>query len=133
MLFRNDPFFAAALSGGDRWLATPERRTPAGIPADAIRHDDAIELRFDLAGVAVEDIDLTVDADRLDLKVSRHFEADDDAVISHERWHGERSRSFVLGDQLDTEGLTSSYDAGVLTVRIPVRAAERPRRIEIAA
>ena len=140
MLFRNDPFFASAFSSGDRWFAPPTERPAPGVTVDAIRHDDSIELRFDLPGVAVDDIDLTVDGDLLSLNVTRTFEIDaesgnteGDRVISHERWHGERSRSFRLGDQLDTEELSSSYENGVLTVTIPVRTAEQPRRIEIAA
>ena len=128
MFFRNDPFFADF----DRWTRTGIPTKPASLPVDAVRHEDHVELRFDLPGVPVDSIELTVDQGVLRLAVERPFEpAEDDQVISHERWAGSRTRSFRLGDGLDVDELTSAYEAGVLTVTIPVRAADQPRRIEI--
>jgi HSP20 family protein len=48
-----------------------------------------------------------------------------------ERRLGVFSRQLFLGDTLDTEHITASYDAGVLTVRIPIVEKAKPRRIEI--
>lgn len=42
------------------------------------------------------------------------------------------SRQLFLGEGLDRESITASYDQGVLTVRIPVAARAKPRRIEIS-
>ena len=126
MFLRNDPFFAEF----DRW-AQPTRRS-ATIAADVVRRDDHVELQFDLPGVAVDAIALTVDDGVLRLEVDRPNESsDDDQVVTRERWFGNRSRAFKLGDRLDADGLTSSFTDGVLTVAIPVRAADQPRRIEI--
>jgi HSP20 family protein len=36
-----------------------------------------------------------------------------------------------LGDTLDTDRIEASYDAGVLTLRIPVMEKAKPRKIEI--
>jgi len=41
------------------------------------------------------------------------------------------SRQLVLGDNLDTENVHATYDAGVLTLRIPVAEKAQPRKIEI--
>ena len=49
-----------------------------------------------------------------------------------ERPLGVFSRQLFLGDTLDTEHITADYDAGVLTVRIPVAEKAKPRRISIA-
>jgi HSP20 family protein len=43
------------------------------------------------------------------------------------------SRQLILGEALDTDAVKASYDAGVLTLRIPVAAKARPRRIEITS
>jgi HSP20 family protein len=43
------------------------------------------------------------------------------------------SRQLVLGVNLDTEHIEASYDAGVLTLRIPVAEHAKPRRIEISS
>ncbi|GAA4283519.1 hypothetical protein GCM10022261_10500 [Brevibacterium daeguense] len=34
-------------------------------------------------------------------------------------------------DNLDTDAVSATYDAGVLTVRIPVAEQSKPRRIEV--
>jgi len=49
-----------------------------------------------------------------------------------ERPLGVFSRQLFLGDTLDTEKVSASYDAGVLTLRIPVAEQAKPRRIEIS-
>jgi HSP20 family protein len=39
----------------------------------------------------------------------------------------------ILGDNLDTERITASYDAGVLTLQIPVAEQAKPRKITVAS
>jgi hypothetical protein len=39
----------------------------------------------------------------------------------------------VLGENLDTERIEASYDAGVLTLRIPVAEKAKPRKISVSA
>ncbi|MBC2868560.1 Hsp20 family protein [Streptomyces mexicanus] len=41
------------------------------------------------------------------------------------------SRQPLLGDSLGPETITAHYDAGLLTVNIPVAEEAKPRRIEI--
>jgi len=43
------------------------------------------------------------------------------------------SRQLFLGETLDSDQLTATYDAGVLTLRIPIAEKAKPRRIEITA
>ncbi len=38
----------------------------------------------------------------------------------------------ILGDSLDADNVKASYDAGVLTMRIPVAEKAKPRKIEIS-
>jgi HSP20 family protein len=42
-------------------------------------------------------------------------------------------RQLHLGDGLDVDRIQASYDAGVLTVTIPVAERARPRRITVEA
>ena len=41
------------------------------------------------------------------------------------------SRQLVLGDNLDTDHITASYEAGVLCLDIPVAEAAKPRKITV--
>jgi HSP20 family protein len=52
-------------------------------------------------------------------------------LIASERPRGVFSRQLMLGDTLDTDNVKASYDAGVLTLRIPVAEKAKPRKIEI--
>jgi HSP20 family protein len=52
-------------------------------------------------------------------------------MIVAERPTGSFTRQLFLGDTLDTERIDASYDAGVLTLRIPVAEQAKPRRIRI--
>jgi HSP20 family protein len=37
----------------------------------------------------------------------------------------------MLGESLDTDRLEARYDAGVLTIRLPVTEQAKPRKVEI--
>jgi HSP20 family protein len=54
-------------------------------------------------------------------------------MIAAERPRGVFSRQLVLGDNLDTERIEASYDAGVLSLRIPVADHAKPRKIEVSS
>jgi HSP20 family protein len=45
-------------------------------------------------------------------------------------WHVEPGE--FLGDTLDTDRIEATYDAGVLTLRIPVAEKAKPHKIEIS-
>ena len=59
--------------------------------------------------------------------------ANDAELIAAERPRGVFSRQLVLGDNLDTEHIAASYDAGVLTLQIPVAEQAKPRKISITS
>jgi HSP20 family protein len=121
-----DGFFAAP-----RAFSAPRATAPA-IPLDVIRHDDRIELSFDVPGVAADAIELTVEKRELTLTVARDRSlADGSDVVRSERRHGTFTRTLTLAENLDTDAMRASHDNGVLTVTIPVLAAAQPRRIPI--
>jgi HSP20 family protein len=53
-------------------------------------------------------------------------------MIAAERPTGVFSRQLFLGDTLDADRVDASYDAGVLTLRIPVAEKAKPRKIQIS-
>jgi len=89
---------------------------------------------FDLPGVDADSIDLTVERNVLTVRAERkrHSSESAEPVVS-ERPMGTFTRQLFLGDTLDTEDLEAAYDAGVLTIRIPVAEQAKPRKISIAA
>ena len=105
------------------------------MPMDAYRVGDEFVVAFDLPGVSPDAIELDVERNVLTVKAERRPTAagDDVEMQVAERPLGVFSRQLFLGDALDTEHVSASYDAGVLTLRIPVAEQAKPRKIEISA
>jgi HSP20 family protein len=108
------------------------RGAPRIVPMDAYRRGDQFVIDLDLPGVDPDAIELTVEQNVLTIKAERRFEPDaGDEFIITERPQGTFTRQLLLGESLDTDRLEADYDQGVLTVRIPVAEAAKPRRVEI--
>jgi HSP20 family protein len=53
-------------------------------------------------------------------------------VTVAERPRGVFSRQLFLGEALDAENIAANYEAGVLTMRIPIAEQAKPRKITIS-
>ena len=106
------------------------------MPVDAYRQGDRFWLHVDLPGIDQDSIDLEVEKNTLTVSAERKWErnADDDlTVILNERPQGSFSRQFFLGDGLDPDKIEAGYDAGVLTISIPVAEQAKARKITIGS
>ncbi|WP_299539975.1 Hsp20/alpha crystallin family protein [uncultured Streptomyces sp.] len=133
MLMRTDPFreldrIAQQLTG-----TTGTWSRPSAMPMDAYREGDEYVIAFDLPGVDQDAIDIDVERNMLTVRAERRpaAKADDVQVELSERPLGVFSRQLVLADTLDTERIGAAYDAGVLTLRIPIAERAKPRKITI--
>jgi len=136
MLMRTDPFreldrLTQQVFGGQQ--GTWSR--PAAMPMEAYRDGAQFVVAFDLPGVDPESIDLHVERNVLTVKAERRPAARGEGVetLVGERTYGAFSRQLFLGEALDTEHIDASYDAGVLTLHIPVAEQVKPRKIEVSA
>ena len=136
MLMRTDPFreldrLTGQLLGNT--AGTWSRPTP--MTMDAYRDGETFVVCFDLPGITPDAIELNVERNVLTVKAERrpvHTGQTFEMQIN-ERPLGVYSRQLFLGDTLDTEHIDAGYDAGVLTLRIPIAEKAKPRKIEIAA
>ncbi|MEU0943768.1 Hsp20/alpha crystallin family protein [Streptomyces canus] len=130
MLMRTDPFREFDRLTQQVFGSTAR---PAAMAMDAYRSGDDFVVHFDLPGVDPESIDLDVERNVLNVRAERRLPAPEGAeMIVAERPTGSFTRQLFLGDTLDTERIDASYDAGVLTLRIPVAEQAKPRRIQIS-
>ncbi|MEU1052271.1 Hsp20/alpha crystallin family protein [Streptomyces sp. NPDC005876] len=129
MLMRTDPFREFDRLA-QQVLGTTSR--PSAMPMDAYRAGDDFVVHFDLPGIDPESIDLDVERNVLNVRAERTSPAPEGAEpVVAERPTGTFTRQLFLGETLDTERIDASYDAGVLTLRIPVAEQAKPRRIQI--
>lgn len=117
----------------DRMLANVGNRWRGGVmPLDAYEKDGEYVLRFDVPGVDRDKIDVTIEDRVLTVKVERSIE---DTVganwLLRERPTGINSRSVRLGDSLDVGNVMADYDAGILTLVIPIKEEAKPQKIEV--
>ncbi|MBA2559052.1 MAG: Hsp20 family protein [Propionibacteriales bacterium] len=106
---------------------------PAVMPMDAWRDGEEFVVELDLPGVSPDSVDIDVERNVLTVKAERPAREGDQEMVAAERPRGVFSRQLILGDTLDTEKVAASYEAGVLTLRIPVAERAKPRKISIAS
>ena len=129
MLMRTDPFRDLDRLT-DSVLGSMAR--PATLPMDAFRDDHAFVVEMEVPGVDPDSLDLTVEKNVLTVHAERRPRYDEKVErVVGERSYGAFSRQLFLGDSLDADALTAEYDAGVLTIRIPVAEQAKPRKIAI--
>jgi HSP20 family protein len=130
MLMRTDPFRELDRLT-DAMFGTTRR--PAAMPMDAYRRDDEFYIHLDLPGVDADSIDLTVEQNVLTVRAERRPPVEEGAErIVSERAHGLYTRQVFLGETLNVDNLAADYDAGVLTIRIPVLEAAKPRKVLVS-
>ena len=105
------------------------------IPAmDVEEIDDGFRVSMDLPGIAVQDIEVTIDDGLLSIKGERKSnekQVEDGRVARYERHHGAFSRTFQLPKSVDPDQIEAECKHGVLTVKLHKREALQPRRIEV--
>src|SRR3954466_11345844 len=130
MLMRTDPFREldrlTQKVFGNNAQGTWSRR--AAMPMDAYRAGGEFVVVFDLPGVSPDAIELDVERNVLTVKAERRPTVAGDNAEVHvaERPFGVSSRQLFLGEALDAEHVSARYDAGVLTLRIPVAEQAKP-------
>jgi HSP20 family protein len=131
-LMRFDPFREFDRLA-EQTLATGARAA-RGMPMEALRRGDEFLVFLDLPGVRPEDVDISVERNVVSINASRAPQrAEGDEVIVDERPYGVFARHLFLGENLDPSGLSAEVDTGVLTLRIPVNPATKPRKIPVAS
>jgi len=116
-----------------RLLSEPRTGRPWSPAVDIFETEDDVVLKADVPEVDLKDIDVRVENQTLTLSGERKFEKEDNSKGYHriERSYGQFTRSFSLPSTVDTEKVAAEYHNGVLTVKLPKKAAAKPRQVKI--
>ena len=116
----------------DNWRDFPSMFGEGFAPlADVEETDDAFVVEIELAGVKKTDVDIELSARRLVVSGERKERERVGILRKRTRTVGHFRYEVVLPAELDEDGVTAELDEGVLTVRVPKAASERPRRITV--
>jgi HSP20 family protein len=125
-MLRWDPFRSAALM--------PSLDRDAWMPHFEVRENGtSIRVLADVPGVKRDDLEISINGNRLSISGHRESEArsKDENVHTWERQYGQFSRSFLLPDNVDVDHITSDLRDGVLTIVVPMKAGVRSRKVPL--
>lgn len=110
------------------------RPGPRFMPVDLYRERDHYVLNADLPGIDPGSVDVDVDGQLLTIRAQRTAATREGAKwLVQERPTGTYLRQFSLGEGVDSDRISASYDNGVLSVLIPVSEKAKPRKIDVVA
>lgn len=117
----------------DRVGARATRRTGAFPPVNLYDTTNAYVLTAELPGLSGDEIDVSVEGNRVTLRGERKIEHPGDASLHRvERQSGVFRRTIELPVDVDNEKTQAVCRNGLLTVQIPKAAAHQPRRISVS-
>jgi HSP20 family protein len=112
--------------------ALMDNRGPRVMPMDLFREGDHYVLNADMPGIDPGSVDIDVDGQLLTIRGERTMANHENVKwITRERMAGSFLRQLNLGQGIDVENISATYNNGVLSVTIPVSEAAKPRRIEV--
>jgi HSP20 family protein len=104
------------------------------MPIDLYRDGDHYTLNADLPGIDPSSVDLDIEGQYLTIRAERLApSAEGRAWLTRENRSGSFVRRLTLGDTVDRENISASYNAGVLSVTIPVAEKAKARKIEVVS
>jgi len=100
---------------------------------DVAETSDEIEVKAEIPGVGKEDIDVTVENNRLMISGEKRQEQEEEGKNYYrtERCYGSFRRIFTLPTQADADKVTASFENGVLTVKVPKTEVAKGKKIDI--
>ena len=115
------------------WRADLEDATPQ-IRLDVSEKEGSYAVKAEIPGVNKEDIDVRVDGDLVTISAEvkgQHDEKKDGRLVRAERRYGYASRSFSLGQQVDSGKVEATYKDGVLQLLLPKLPGATATRVAI--
>ncbi len=95
--------------------------------------EDSVYVEAELPGLELDDLEITVCGDnQLNVKGERRPpEQEDGTWHRQERGYGSFGRLVELPSDVDSKNVSAEFKNGVLTITLPKREENKPRRIEV--
>ena len=120
---------------GDDFFKRPETNL---MKTDIRETKDKYIIEMDLPGYNKENINLSLDHGYLEVsaKVEKVEDSSEDSKYVHkERYYGECSRKFYVGEDIEEDSIEASFDNGILKIDVPKKIEQEKlpetKKIEI--
>ncbi len=125
-------------------LPTPAPSTSVSAPADRdealpvvrprvdiYENDDELMLVAEVPGARADDLSVKLERRMLLIEATGSFSSGDGDLVACEFAPVRYRRAYTLQTAVDADGITASLKDGLLTLRLPRAAADRPRKIDV--
>ena len=105
------------------------------IPLDVVKDGDSLVVTASVPGTTKDDIDVSVDENVLTIKAETSSSSSDESegYLLRERRTGSYYRAIKLPETVDYENAESTFQNGVLTIKLPKLESKKTRKLEISA
>lgn len=104
----------------------------SNIPSvDVFEDEKAYYVEAELAGYNEEDVNVHIEKHVLHISSEKSSSKEGKKFIIRERSFMKFDRSFSLPESVDESGISAEFKNGVLTVTLPKKPIEKPKRIEV--
>ena len=111
--------------------ATREQSPVTAPPVDIYETAEGLMVLADLPGVAINDVDISVEEDQLIIR-GQSSTAPGAADSQHREFRlADFHRQFELGKEVDQEKISAEAMDGVLTISLPRAEKVKPKKIEV--
>jgi len=117
----------------DRQIATKETRRQIRPLSSMAEENGVIQLRLEMPGVSKEGLELEIEGSELRIHGRRNPPSTSQRYLLRERADGDFHEVFTLDETVDRSKVDAVMEAGVLSVTLHLREAEKPRRIQITS
>ena len=120
--FFNDDFYMPSVFGGKNDPLYGKHAKNV-MKTDVRETDNSYELDIDLPGFKKEDVSLKLDSGYLTISASKGLEKDekekkDGKYIRRERYEGQCSRSFYVGESVQAKDVNAKLEDGILKISV---------------
>lgn len=105
------------------------------LTVDVFQDDTNIVIQSTIAGVAPEDLDVSITNDMVTIRGERRrtYDIDPQDYFYQECYWGTFSRSIILPVEIDADRAEAKIKNGILTIRIPKANAAMTRKLKVRA
>ncbi|HEY0582550.1 MAG TPA: Hsp20/alpha crystallin family protein [Chloroflexota bacterium] len=127
-----DRWLQQSISGTGQLLSTIR---PESILVDVIERDDAYEVRAAVPGVKPEDVEVTVQGERVIIRAESRAQEEkrDENWLMREHRYGTMQRTISLPSPVSSDSAEARVENGVLILRLPKAQVVHARRINVSS
>ncbi len=125
-----------AANAGNVWDSTkPYTLDTSFVPhTDIYEENDQLVMKTELPGINREDVNITLQGDRLTIKAEKkEAVVEDGTCYTRERQYGQYVRSLNLPFPVKEDEIVATFENGVLELRLSKAEESKARKIEIKA